>query len=449
MENSMEKYLEKLGLWLYERLPDKLTRNDNVRHDLGTLEPTGDISKLQKKYYAEKLSLCAVIVVIGVVFSVYLWIGNVNGTKLVDNVLNRNEYGDGSSTYSLVASDGENEYDIPLELSERVYTRQEIEALSDGILEVIDDVILGENESLDRIEYDMNFVDSISGYPFSIEYSTDYDYITKTGELVNYVLEEPVITEIEMTLTYGDYTVVHSIYANIYSKAIGPTIDEQIIEQLNNAERGNRESRELILPNIIGDTVINWSFKRSYSGLICLMATPVLMIFIFVSKDRDLHKLVEEREVQMRLDYPEIVSALALLVGAGMTVPNAWKKIAYDYRKRKEEGGEARFAYEEMLITVYEMDSGTMQSVAFERFGKRCRIPSYNKLSTLVSQNIRKGASNLPILLKEEAREAFEDRKHLARKQGEQAGTKLLGPMMLLLILTLVVILVPAFKNYF
>jgi predicted FMN-binding regulatory protein PaiB len=95
------------------------------------------------------------------------------------------------------------------------------------------------------------------------------------------------------------------------------------------------------------------------------------------------------------------------------------------------------------------MDSGIMQSVAFERFGKRCRIPSYNKLSTLVSQNIRKGASNLPILLKEEAREAFEDRKHLARKQGEQAGTKLLGPMMLLLILTMVVILVPAFRNYF
>jgi Flp pilus assembly protein TadB len=179
------------------------------------------------------------------------------------------------------------------------------------------------------------------------------------------------------------------------------------------------------------------------------MATPVLMIIIFISKDRDLHKKVEEREVQMRLDYPEIVSALALLVGAGMTVPNAWKKIAYDYRKRKEEGGEARFAYEEMLITVYEMDSGIMQSVAFERFGKRCRIPSYNKLSTMVSQNIRKGASNLPILLKEEAREAFEDRKHLARKQGEQAGTKLLAPMMLLLILTLVIILVPAFRNYF
>jgi hypothetical protein len=174
------------------------------------------------------------------------------------------------------------------------------------------------------------------------------------------------------------------------------------------------------------------------------------MIFIYVTKDKDLHKMVEEREQQMLLDYPEIVSSLALLVGAGMTVPNAWKKIAYDYKKRKEDGAvTSRYAYEEMLFTIYEMDSGIIQSVAYERFGRRCRIPCYNKLSTMVSQNIRKGAVSLPMLLRQEAKEAFEERKHLARKQGEQAGTKLLGPMMLLLAITMVVIMVPAAKTFF
>jgi hypothetical protein len=67
----------------------------------------------------------------------------------------------------------------------------------------------------------------------------------------------------------------------------------------------------------------------------------------------------------------------------------------------------------------------------------------------MVSHNIRKGAVSLPMLLRQEAKEAFEERKHLARKQGEQAGTKLLAPMMLLLAITMVVIMVPAAKTFF
>ena len=87
--------------------------------------------------------------------------------------------------------------------------------------------------------------------------------------------------------------------------------------------------------------------------------------------------------------------------------------------------------------------------MAYERFGRRCRIPSYNKLAAMLSQNMRKGAANLPLLLKEEAADAFEERKHSARKQGEKAGTKLLVPMMMLLGMTMVIIMVPAFQTYF
>ena len=50
---------------------------------------------------------------------------------------------------------------------------------------------------------------------------------------------------------------------------------------------------------------------------------------------------------------------------------------------------------------------------------------------------------------KEEASNAFEERKHSARKQGEQAGTKLLIPMMMLLGITMITIMVPAFQTYF
>ncbi|RAZ94688.1 hypothetical protein DK853_33870, partial [Klebsiella oxytoca] len=87
------------------------------------------------------------------------------------------------------------------------------------------------------------------------------------------------------------------------------------------------------------------------------------------------------------------------LTGAGMTVPNAFLKIALDYKKRREQDEKnvpRRYAYEEMLLAVYEMESGTAQTEAYEHFGHRCRIPDYNKLSMMLAQNIRKGAANLP-----------------------------------------------------
>jgi hypothetical protein len=444
----MEKYFEKIGKWLYEKLPAKFTQNENVRQDLISLDPAGNIVDQMKDFYVKKLTFCAMIAVVGVFLSVVLWIRNANDAKIEDNTLTRNEYGDGNESYTLKVSDGEEEYDISLDLSEREYTDKEIENLSAEFIDKLDDKILGDNESFDKIEYDMNFVTKLSGYPFSIEYATDMDYISDEGKLVNSTLKEPVITEIEMTIRYKSFKVIHIVNVMVYSKAIQPAIIEQIQEQLNSKESENRESAEFTLPSNVDSVNLTWSFKRSYTGLICLIATPIIVLFIYMVKDKDLHKLVEEREEQMRVDYPDIVSALALLVGAGMTVPNAWKKIAYDYRKRKEAGGEMRYAYEEMLFTLYEMDSGVIQSAAYERFGRRCRIPCYNKLSTMVSQNIRKGAANLPVLLRAEANDAFDDRKHLARKQGEQAGTKLLAPMMLLLVITMVVIMVPAVQQF-
>ena len=46
-----------------------------------------------------------------------------------------------------------------------------------------------------------------------------------------------------------------------------------------------------------------------------------------------------------------------------------------------------------------------------------------------------------------EAIQAFEDRKARARRLGEEAGTKLLLPMFLMLTVVLVIVIVPAFLS--
>ena len=77
----------------------------------------------------------------------------------------------------------------------------------------------------------------------------------------------------------------------------------------------------------------------------------------------------------------------------------------------------------------------------------RCNVSSYRKLGTLLSQNLRKGSGGLTEILGREAEEAFEDRKNLAKKLGEEAGTKLMIPMFLMLIIVFSIVIIPAFLS--
>ena len=68
----------------------------------------------------------------------------------------------------------------------------------------------------------------------------------------------------------------------------------------------------------------------------------------------------------------------------------------------------------------------------------------YMKLSSLLEQNRRTGTKNLQQLLEQEMSAAWEEQKHAARRLGEEAGTRLLIPLFLMLIVVMVIIMVPA-----
>ena len=58
------------------------------------------------------------------------------------------------------------------------------------------------------------------------------------------------------------------------------------------------------------------------------------------------------------------------------------------------------------------------------------------------------GSKNLRETLRLEMAEAFEQRKHQARRMGEKAGTKLLVPLFLLLGVVMVTIMLPAWTAF-
>ena len=88
------------------------------------------------------------------------------------------------------------------------------------------------------------------------------------------------------------------------------------------------------------------------------------------------------------------------------------------------------------------------QTEALERFGKRTRLPQYKKCAALLTQNIRRGTGELITALGQEAGNAFEEQKAAARRKAEEAQTKLLFPMLLMLGVVMILILVPAWLSF-
>ena len=129
-----------------------------------------------------------------------------------------------------------------------------------------------------------------------------------------------------------------------------------------------------------------------------------------------------------------------------MTIRRAWFLIAKKKEKKRTDYSR-RKAYEEMVSVMHQISGGIPEGECYENYGVRCRISSYRKFGTMLSQNLRKGSGGLTELLGREAEEAFEERKNLAKKLGEEAGTKLMIPMFLMLIIVFAIVIVPAFMS--
>ena len=188
-----------------------------------------------------------------------------------------------------------------------------------------------------------------------------------------------------------------------------------------------------------------WSQRQGNTGMILLLFGFLIAALYAYSKVRAGEKEAEKRDEEMLIDYPNIVSKLVLLLTAGMSLRKAFARIRTDYRDTLRHGAPKRAGYEEIVRMSLEMEHGVSELVAYENMGKRCRVNVYRTFSTLLVQNLTKGGDEMAAILSREAQEAYEDRKKRARILGEEAGTKLLLPMLLMLAIVMAILMIPAF----
>lgn len=169
-------------------------------------------------------------------------------------------------------------------------------------------------------------------------------------------------------------------------------------------------------------------------------------VTVYVQKEEKEKKL-RNRKKKLFLEYPEFVSKLSLLLGSGMAVLTAFRKM--DEMNRKQTGEKEKIAYTELSKMIYEIDNGVSELRAYQLFGERCGIQPYRRLASLLLSAQQLGNRRLTERLNEEADRVFTERKNAARRLGEEAASKLLFPMMLMLAVIMGIILVPAFLSIY
>lgn len=408
-------------------------------------------SRWLKRFRKKEKQILFLAVLVGNVVASVLFGAEILQASL-KNELERNSYGEGSRVESYeVTVEGELKKEpFEIEVQEREYTDTEIQEIFAQMMEELDEVILGENESRDRVEKNLNLVNQLEGYPVDIRWELDnYEVFDTEGAIqTEQTKTEGTLVEVRGILTYGTEEAVYVTHVMVYpeTKEGKEKWIDAVWQSVSKAEEGSRQEEIFSLPDsVLGKTVV-WEKKKDTTGYAVLGLGFLLGVVLIWKHRQDEVEARQKQREQMMRDYPDILSKFTLLLSTGMTVKNVWLKIVQGYENSKAQFGE-RFAYEEMRVTCHEMQGGVSEAEAYEHFGKRCEIAQYMKFSALLSQNMKKGSRGLSDLLKLESIQALENRKSSAKLMGEEAGAKLLVPMFGMFAVVMLMVIVPAFLS--
>lgn len=201
------------------------------------------------------------------------------------------------------------------------------------------------------------------------------------------------------------------------------------------------------LPDTWNGKVLQWEKPKDTSGELLAALCMVTAFAVMILQAREEQQKVLKRREQLLLEYPGLIMKFTLLIHAGMTSRKAFQKMALDYREKN--GQKKKAAYEEIAAACHEMESGVSEYEAYRRFGERCDQVKYKTFSTLLIQNLQKGSRNLADLLEKESMEAWDERKRKARVMGEAAATKLLLPMVMMLMVVMAIVMIPALLSFY
>lgn len=397
--------------------------------------------KIKKLFSVKELKIYIIIAAIALI--AFLRSDNEPAVSK-DGIIKRGEYYEKDLNVTLIASIediGNEPYDI--NVSRRKLSTEELDEMFIDCYPILLGNFLNGNDSLESVTGDLAFFDQIEGYPFEIAFtSKDRDSISSSGELLAKTEGE---TTVLCTLKYGDWEKELNLIIHHHPKEANSAevIRRELDEEIKRIEKESIKDEFLSLPKTISGHSITYEdiYHKKNPLILLLGLVAILLVKLGSSHDRDREKQKTRELIEQ--EYPIVLQKMIMYLSSGMNLRNAWIKIYEDSIITKK----INPLYEEINKMINELKTGISEEAAYTNFSMRIAIPSITRFTSLLSQNLRKGSTDLTALLNEEAKIAFDERKRRARIKGEEAGTKLLLPMMMLMIVVMVLIMVPAFVN--
>lgn len=397
------------------------------------------------------------VIIVLLIFNTISFAVGMNGVK-TDYYIERQPVDGSEKQYSFEAEINGESIPFSIEVPPKRLKPKEVEKLMDDAFSYIDAHLKGENASLDKVESNLDISFDHEKYPFDEEViPNDYTMISEDGILRNDAeqlrecgytdreVSEGILTGVKIKLSYGDVEKEKTYSLVVFPKEPGAV--EKTVSEIEKMYR--RKEQESIYEN-------GFNLPANYKGIdvICndqkgispegVLLIGILIAGLLVLKEvESKHTENVNRNRELLQAYPWFVNELVLLSGAGMQVRNVFALLVNEY-----DGEDYRkVLVDELNRSKHDFEIGMAEEKVYYELGRRLKLPCYIKLLTMLEQNVTKGSRGIAASLEQEERNALEERMNMAKKRGEEAGTKLLGPMGILLIIVMLMIMVPAFMS--
>lgn len=409
---------------------------------------------------SRKQQILIILVFIGL--GILMYIKDKAGLTL--EYVDRGEAGSGSyeTTVEYELEGDTKKREIKLQVPDRQLTNKEQDKYLKKAYKEAKKNFLANNKDLDHLTEKVimaeSYQDGLVKAYWTVErlYKPDIEFgeeiIDSSGNIDDSLVDEKG-TELEfiVQLECQNKTLIKTFTGRVYPRDRDDIekVQWQLEKNIQSLLNKDRQKNSVKLPKTTDGRSIKWKKPQSRTYLLMIFLGIITAVAIEFKAKEDGVKQLKRRKEQLQIDYPDFVSKIALLLGTGMTMDAVWKRIGENYKLQRENKSQTkREVYEELWISLRQLEEGTGEVKVYEEFGDRCDLPEYRRLSSYISQNLRKGTRELTAILENEAETAMEKRRSLVRKYGEEAGTKMLFPMMIMLGVVIAIIIIPAFNQF-
>lgn len=429
----------------------ELFRKDNkLKYKLSLLKPDRPKEEAYKEFRLNRLKYSFAVFIIIIFLAIVSLLKN--GLLRDKSIIKRGEYNEFSQIITRDYRIGKYSGSFDIEVSNKEYSDKEITEIFGKIKSDLPELILGENESLNAIRKPLNLVKSFNEVVSILWHSENNDLIGTDGNINNTdIAEAGEAVRLEYLIQYLDKSVAGEISVRVLPPIY--TEEEAIYRALkykaSESEKQDRTNDNYILPQEINGLKVIWGSSENNYFFPLLFLAIILSFLAYFLQEKKLDENIKDRRKQMLNDYYEIVNKLILYINVGVSVKTAFQKMAEEYLDRRNKKLiKFKYAYEELIIMCRKIDNGLSEAAAYELCGKRSELIQYKKLFGYVNQSIKKGSGFVVEKLTGELKEAFELRKASAVKIGEEATTKLMLPMIIMLIIVIGILIIPAFTSF-